>query len=69
MPMCARSRGAIASCASYFPMIHPVWRLRRRVGRLLLLGCTDQRRFANEGRLAVYMIDPDGFRLELLEAI
>jgi lactoylglutathione lyase len=23
----------------------------------------------NEGRLAVYMIDPDGFRLELLEAI
>jgi catechol 2,3-dioxygenase-like lactoylglutathione lyase family enzyme len=23
---------------------------------------------ANEGRLAVYMIDPDGFRLELLEA-
>jgi hypothetical protein len=21
----------------------------------------------NEGRLAVYMIDPDGFRLELLE--
>lgn len=24
---------------------------------------------ANAGRLAVYMIDPDGFRLELLEAI
>jgi lactoylglutathione lyase len=23
----------------------------------------------NEGRLAVYMIDPDGFRLELLEAL
>jgi lactoylglutathione lyase len=23
----------------------------------------------NEGRLAVYMIDPDGFRLELLEAV